>query len=407
MNPFLLAAGAIYAVAFIAISFRSPRISLLLILAAAPFTNDLSGGGAVKFSLAEVNLFLCLPLVFKNAGRIQFGPAIIPSVAYILLGAACSIETWRSATSTSLLQVFIYLVITVLVFASIPRSADDYRLALNGMIMMCCFLAFLVLALRTPYILGLHKNSVGGSLSMAFVIAMEGSLRETERRSRFWYTAAALFLAAGCFATLSRGAWLAAICGIFVIFALRRQFGQMARIAALVTPILALFWATLPQSAKQYATGIGADRWNIRLRYESAEYAMSWFRQNPVMGAGIGLRKEYDATNVLLLTLAETGIAGVLALAVLHLFIAWFVWTRYSLLPKSSLAFSLVALSGALLLGKLAHGMVDHYWGRGTLTVAWATLGMAARASRNHGVEELVSYPEPDGEINHFAPSRI
>lgn len=30
--------------------------------------------------------------------------------------------------------------------------------------------------------------------------------------------------------------------------------------------------------------------------------------------------------------------------------------------------------------GKLMHGMVDHYWTRGALTVAWGTAGMTLQA---------------------------
>ena len=38
--------------------------------------------------------------------------------------------------------------------------------------------------------------------------------------------------------------------------------------------------------------------------------------------------------------------------------------------------FTFVVLAGALILGRLAHGMVDHYWSRGAIMVAWATVGM-------------------------------
>jgi len=30
-----------------------------------------------------------------------------------------------------------------------------------------------------------------------------------------------------------------------------------------------------------------------------------------------------------------------------------------------------------LVLGKLVHGMVDHYWSRGAIMIAWASVGMA------------------------------
>ena len=36
-----------------------------------------------------------------------------------------------------------------------------------------------------------------------------------------------------------------------------------------------------------------------------------------------------------------------------------------------------VALAGALVLSKFVHGLVDHYWSRGAIMVAWAAVGMA------------------------------
>ena len=47
---------------------------------------------------------------------------------------------------------------------------------------------------------------------------------------------------------------------------------------------------------------------------------------------------------------------------------------------------SALVLAVALTIGRLAHGMVDHYWSRGPVTVAWAAVGMAtlvhAKSSR-------------------------
>ena len=41
--------------------------------------------------------------------------------------------------------------------------------------------------------------------------------------------------------------------------------------------------------------------------------------------------------------------------------------------------------TAALVTLKLAHGMVDHYWTRGSIMCAWASVGMASRIyRRNH-----------------------
>ena len=45
--------------------------------------------------------------------------------------------------------------------------------------------------------------------------------------------------------------------------------------------------------------------------------------------------------------------------------------------PWADPAYSALVLAVALTTGRLAHGMVDHYWSRGPVTVAWAAVGMA------------------------------
>ena len=37
-------------------------------------------------------------------------------------------------------------------------------------------------------------------------------------------------------------------------------------------------------------------------------------------------------------------------------------------------------IGGALMLSRLAHGQVDHYWSRGALILAWTGKGMALHA---------------------------
>jgi hypothetical protein len=91
----------------------------------------------------------------------------------------------------------------------------------------------------------------------------------------------------------------------------------------------------------------------------------------------VGLRKEYDATNLVLCTLAETGVVGLLALILLHINILNVTWKTQKNLRRNSLLYSGVARGGALVFSRLLHGMVDHYWGRGSNTCVWSAVGMA------------------------------
>ena len=158
---------------------------------------------------------------------------------------------------------------------------------------------------------------------------------------------------------------------------LRRQFALLLRCLLILLPIVLAGWNLVPKEEKEYATGFGQERWNIKARYESLDIAKSYYEKSPIYGVGVGLRKEYDATNLLWLTLAETGILGLIALGGIHLAIFKMVWETQKRIPPTDESFSFLALGGALATEKLMHGMVDHYWSRGAIMIAWAGVGMA------------------------------
>ena len=99
------------------------------------------------------------------------------------------------------------------------------------------------------------------------------------------------------------------------------------------------------------------------------------------------MRKEYDATNVLWLTLAETGPLGLLAFLTAHGRLIVGVWLRRKTALIGDSGPSATALAGALVLAKLVHGLVDHYWSRGAIMVAWASVGMALSGRIQNGLK--------------------
>jgi hypothetical protein len=68
---------------------------------------------------------------------------------------------------------------------------------------------------------------------------------------------------------------------------------------------------------------------------------------------------------------------GLLALIILHVNILRVTWKTQKGLRRTSLLYSGVALGGALVFSRMCHGMVDHYWGRGSNTCVWSAVGMA------------------------------
>ena len=375
----LLTAGLVYALVFWILALRRPDLALALVFASAPIQNDLSGGGPVKFSIAEINLLLLIPVLLYRPRRFGGLAVMAATIGYFLVSVVCTLPQWRTTSMVSLVQIAMYLVIAVALFGAIPRTLEDYRPSLVGFMLASLVIALASIVFRSGYVLGLHKNNAADSIAAGFLIALE-LLFHAKGRRKLWYFLAVVILAVGLVFTLSRGAWLGAITGTLVIFALRRQFGLMLRVGVVGGVLVAACWSVLPQESKDYAAGFDKDLSNLKPRYESRDFALKQFYQSPVIGRGVGLRKEFDATNFVFLTLAETGIVGAIAFLAMEGTIGGVLWWGQRRMRRGSFAFSLVVLACALGAAKLAHSMVDHYWVRGTLLSSWAALGMGARA---------------------------
>jgi hypothetical protein len=91
---------------------------------------------------------------------------------------------------------------------------------------------------------------------------------------------------------------------------------------------------------------------------------------------GISLRKVIDATNIVCVSLAESGVLGFGTFALMHFAVLRSAWKTQKMIPRSDMLYSPVALGGALVIARLTHGLVDHYWSRGPILQAWAAAGM-------------------------------
>jgi len=365
---------------FLVVCYQVPKIAPLLILALAPFNYDISTGGPLRFSVGEINLLLAAIVFVLRVRRVRWGPLTLPAVAYLFCGIISSVMSWRDTSLASLIQMAIYLVLAVVVFTSFLNDARDFRWAFYGLVISGLIIACAVIKARSGYVLELHKNNVGASLACCVVVTAELWFSSTKAVSRNVFAFALLVLVAGLFFSLSRGAWLCATCGLFVLLMIRREFGLLVRVCLVMVPVLVLCWSYLPDKGKDYATDLSEGNWNIKMRLESIDFARSEFRKDPLFGVGVGLRKEFDATNVFWLTLAETGVVGLGMLVWLHVSLIRMGWgLRFQLHPKDP-CLSSAALGVALVSGKFVHGLVDHYWSRGPLLITWAAAGMATHA---------------------------
>jgi len=384
----LPAAALIYAAAYMLLAWVRPDLALFLMFASCPFLYDV-GGGPVKMALAEIDLVLATPiLLVRTLWRRQpltSNPIKWPLLAYFGICIASSLRGGITAEGiVSMAQMAIYMVLAVFVFSScVPDLRLNY-IALYGFLLSCAFLAVLGVTTRQEYLLGIHKNAIGTSLSNAVIICGELWFAESDRRRKRRLGLLACLLVGGLFFSVSRGGWAGALAGLAVIAAMRRQFKLLFRAMVPAALIVVILWQLLPRYEQEYAADLQTTSHNVKARLISIEYAMHFFETSPVLGVGVGLRKLYDATNLVVSTLAETGVLGLIAFLSIFVALAWSIWRARSRIPLTHPMFSFLAIGLALTACQFLHGLVDHYWSR-VLLVPWATVGMAFRA-RQEGI---------------------
>ena len=375
---------AAYVAGFAVLLVRWPAVALSVALAVTPFQNDV-GGLSIKFSLAELSLAIGLPVViYRTGGRLRYGPTVPFTAFYLAVCVLCSIDSLRGSTIVSIAQMVVYLIVAVALFANLVPDAAQLVRGFDAYVGLTT--AFALVSLAAGFnALGMNKNGVGATVSSALIVALELWIAATDRKRRRWLVTAIVVMSVTLVLTVSRGSWLAAATGLAVICTMRRQFSLLLRVGLLLVPVLTAAWLYLPADLQDYATGFDTGRYNIRARYESIDFAMEQFEKNPLLGVGVGLRKEYDATNIALGTMAESGVLGLAAFVLIHVSV-WRMGVQASRRVEwSNPAYSALVLAVALTLGRLAHGMVDHYWSRGAVTVAWATVGMATLVHARSG----------------------
>jgi|GEM_PF-680858 len=370
-----------YVFLFWFIAWKYPTVALMLVFSIAPFQNDLSRGGA-RFSLTEVHLALLFPVVliqcYVHRREFHVGPTFIPAALYFCVCFFASIHHFQGqSTILSILQMLLYLIVVVGIFATYPRHAEQFRPALHGLIVICCCMAFYSLLTRNNFFWGLGKNGVGQALSCAVIVATELWFAAKNPKHKKLLGLALLLLAAGLVFSVSRGAWLGCFAALLMIGILRKQWAFMLKVAFLMIPIVAIAWTFLDAETQAYATSFDSTRFNISERYKFLDIAQKLWAESPIFGQGVGLRKQYDATNLVWSTLAETGVLGMVTFLAIHFVFFYMVYRTYRHLERDSLHFSIMLIGAGLVLRHFTHGMVDHYWSRGAVTLAWAGAGMA------------------------------
>jgi hypothetical protein len=246
---------------------------------------------------------------------------------------------------------------------------------LLSLIMIC--LALTQGMANAMYPLGIHKNAIGPifacGIILSFPFCMSG-----RKSSQLAGWIAGSFCLAGLLLSMSRGAWFAFIVGF--TFLLTRRIYIKLRWPLLTGMILVvLFPMTMPASIREYAQDISLSAPTVHDRLHTVGQNLELFIASPWIGAGLDVRRGLEPHNVLTLTIAETGLLGLISF-VWVLFNVW-KYYRYQMRRYASNQPEMLFLSicASIFLIAIMHGMVDVYWRRGIALLAWALYG-AARA---------------------------
>ena len=383
MQSTLPSLAMVYVVVILILAWTKPYYVMLLSMTAAPFVMNLSGTGVLKFSLTEINILL---LSIAMLGRhvltrrlASLGKLATPVVLYIAIIGISSVQGGIVAADIiAVVQTAIFCVLCPLIAIYANLTIEQNRKILLAYAIACVLLSALQLFFGFGvFVIGIHKNNMGQNLATGLVVWI--CLWMDSARgwwSRFTIPAMLINLL-GLFVTLSRGAWVGGVVGLVVIALLNRRMVFLARVLALVVPVIALMWIYLPDDNKQYAAGLDSKEFrNIAARFKSRDLALAAFKKNPGIGVGVSLRKEMDATNLLFVTLGESGILGLASFLLIQITFIVLVIRLVKSIPRTDPRFFLVVVSPTLMAVRLAHGQFDHYWVRGATTIAWVSLGV-------------------------------
>ena len=242
------------------------------------------------------------------------------------------------------------------------------------------------------YPLGFHKNFVG-SLSATCLLVLIVVRSEIPLRRWAWWTVVAL-LGAGLVACQSRGGLIALATGLVVWSVAGRMHGRSKRAkvglvvaaAAAAVAIQSVISELDPRQFDEFSSSA------VRSQVQTETIAL-WLT-NPWTGVGLVYEAnplyrtralDNGALNAALQALAEGGLLSLAALLILVL------GTTYALYNGRG---TLAAAGLAVLWGRLAHGMVDHYWTASTSTVTWVVVGaglVSAAAAAGTRADQSVS----------------
>lgn len=385
--PASVLAALCFAPLFIIVLTIRPHWFVWLAFAGTPYQMSLLGGlGGIQGGIVDVlAIFLCLPLLLALLSRpINWNRLSI--YVLLFLGICTLASVWNSfapADAVSIIRMGMITIVPLLIFQNLELPQDWEFACINAYLTATVVLVgFQLVAFLQDgyvaafYVLGLHKNFIGIIMGTAVGITTALLLSDSIRKfNRLWLYTVLAICSTGLVLSLSRGAWLATCSGIALLALFIGRIRSLLAGSFVVALTVLFVWGFLPKEATTYATDISPESHNISSRFEMMETVMAVFQQNPFLGSGVDLRKQIDPHNVIVLTLGETGLIGLVAF--LTMFGSGFLLLRKLWLAAPDEARPLVLAATATFTIAFSHGLFDVYWRRGVAFISWGLIGIA------------------------------
>ena len=375
------------------------RIFLILAFILLPFNVGLSGdmrNSLVVFGLSDVLVLLAIPGAIrafrKETEKPKWAGLLLPTILYVGVGtfsfaldAFGNSQHWLPHLSSFVRTAQIVLLLPW-VFSSVHWTSRDLTLLQEGYLLsvtflsLCGLIAFSRGTQAGLYVMGEHKNVVGLSTAIGVICALILFPRRAEEENsglipRWGLVVCALLCGLTLACSLSRSSYIAFVIGSLVLALMQRRAVPLFGIGIVLISIWGVY-RVLPQKSANYLVGFSTERYNIAGRTRANQVAFDRFKEKPVFGDGFRTRKEVLPHNMVISSLAETGIVGTLLLFwVIFAQMRWLLQSAKRMkLDTVGMRFRLFLLVGSLMV--LVHSQFDPFWRRGPVWLLWVGSGI-------------------------------
>ena len=238
------------------------------------------------------------------------------------------------------------------------------------------FIRFLQVGQAGLYILGMHKNALGGLMVLPIPFLL---MKYISSGKKYWIFFIVMNMA-GLIVSLSRGAWVGGFVGcMFVLFMYGKK--ELMKYLSVFIIILAIAYVIIPKDYIEIATSTHT----LSERSVYWEAARAGFMAKPILGWGYAnfievsmiysadypeFLRARDPHNVYLRFAAEMGIVGIAAFTFLILFIFNKIIRSIKNSDNKIKKNLIIGLMGSIA-AYFTHGFFDVFWVRGTGSLFW------------------------------------